>query len=133
MENERNIRTPNLAGGVGAKSGFSPASQMYVHPELHQEVTAIGGHYMFVKEACLPFRGREVLYLVGYAVFDTTCCGPGGCAYALVPGYVVQWKHSTDQDGRAVSLVEPIRDEAVQREIARCIERVDMVHQVQFQ
>ena len=51
----------------------------YVHQPLNQEVTAIGGHYLLVKEVRLPFEGREVLYLVGHAAFDTICCGPGGC------------------------------------------------------
>jgi len=105
----------------------------YTHPKLNQPVTAIGGHYVLVKEERLPFRGREVLYLVGYAVFDTSCCGVGGCGYALVPGFVVEWKSRTGEDGRPVSRVEPIRDEAVQREIRRLIQQRETVHQVRFQ
>jgi hypothetical protein len=105
----------------------------YVHQELSQEVTAIGGHYVLTKEARLPFRGREVLYLVGCAVVDSSCCGPGGCAYALVLGCVLRWKGKTNEDGLAVSQVESIRDEATQREIGRLIEEEEPVHQVTFQ
>jgi hypothetical protein len=105
----------------------------YVHQELNQEITAIGGHYALTKEVRLPFRGREVLYLVGCAVVDTSCCGAGGCAYALVPGFILEWKSQTDGDGLAVSRVEPIRDEAIQREIGRLIEKAEPVHQVTFQ
>jgi hypothetical protein len=105
----------------------------YVHQELNQEVVAIGGHYVLTKEVRLPFRGREVLYLAGYAVFDTTCCGVGGCAYAVVPGFIVRWKDKTTQDGLAVSQVEPIYDEAIQREIQRLIVQKEVVQQVQFQ
>ena len=104
----------------------------YVHQELNQKVTGIGGHYLLVKEERLPFHGREVLYLVGHAAFDTTCCGVSGCAYALVPGFIVRWKGRTNQDGLAVSQVEPIRDEAIQREIRPLIEERETVHQVQF-
>ena len=104
----------------------------HVHHELNQEITAIGGHYVLVKEARLPFRGREVLYLIGHAAFDTTCCGVGGCAYALVPGFIASWQSERKEDGLAVSQVEPIRDEAVQEEIRRRIEKQETIHQVQF-
>ena len=105
----------------------------YVHQELNREIVAIGGHYVLAKEVRLPFRGREVLYLVGCAVVDTSCCGAGGCAYALVPGFILEWKSQTDGDGLAISQVEPIRDEVTQREVRRLIEREEPVHQVMFQ
>ena len=108
------------------------AVKEFIHQELNQEVAAISGHYVLVKEGHLPFRGRQILYLVGHAAFDRACCGAGGCAYALVPGFIVEWKARTNQDGLAVSLVEPIHDEAVQREIRGLIERRETVHQIQF-
>jgi hypothetical protein len=106
--------------------------QEYVHQTLNQEVTAIGGHYLLVKEVRLPFHGREVLYLVGHAAFDTTCCGTGGCAYGLVPGFVLRWREKRNGEGLAVSLVEPIHDSGVQEQVRRLIEREEGVHQVSF-
>jgi hypothetical protein len=105
----------------------------FVHRELGREVVAVGGHYELVREARLPIGQREVLYLVGHAAFETTCCGVGGCAYALVPGFVVRWKAGVDEAGHAVSLVERIRDRAVQQEVRRHIGRFEIVHQVIFQ
>ena len=105
----------------------------YIHQELGQEITAIGGHYALVKQVRLPFGGREVLYLVGYGIFDTTCCGVGGCTYALVPGSILDWKTETNADGLAVSRVEPIRDETIQREIRQLIKKQEVVQQVRFQ
>ncbi len=105
----------------------------YVHQELNQQVTAIGGHYLLVKEARLPFHGREVLYLVGHAAFDTTCCGTGGCAYALVPGFIVSWRSGRNEDGLAVSAVQPIDQSDLQEQIRRRLERQEQVHQVIFQ
>lgn len=105
----------------------------YVHPGLNQEVTAIGGRYVLVKEARLPFQGREVLYVVGHAAFDTSCCGAGGCGYALVPGIIVEWRTRMNEDDRPVSLVEPVDNQAVQKDIQRLIEEREMVHQVRFQ
>lgn len=86
-----------------------------------------------MKEAQLPFRGRKVLYLVGHAAFDTTCCGTGGCAYALVPGFIVSWKTGTDEDGLAVSAVQPVHQPDLQDQIRRLLERQERVHQVIFQ
>jgi hypothetical protein len=105
----------------------------YVHQELNREVTAVGGHYVLVKESKLPFRGREILYLVGHAAFETTCCGVGGCAYALVPGFVLQWKHRTNEHGLAVSQVVAIRDGAIKRDVWCLVERREVVHQILFQ
>ncbi len=104
----------------------------FIHPELHREVTAIGGRYVWVKEERLPFGERQLLYLVGYAVLDTTCCGVGGFACALVPGFVVEWKSTLSADGRPVSRVEVIRDEALEAEIRRRIREVETVHQINF-
>jgi hypothetical protein len=105
----------------------------YVHRPLNQEVTAIGGSYLLVKEDCLLFQDRSVLYLVGHAAFDATCCGTGGCAYALVPGFVLDWKSNTDREGLAISHVAPIRDPAVQDGVRRLIQAREMVQQVLFQ
>ena len=108
-------------------------TQAYVHLALNQEIAAIGGHYVLIKEARLPFHGREILYLVGHAAFETTCCGVGGCAYALVPGFILDWRCGTNEDGLAVSQVEPVRGRAVQERVRRLIEKQEMVHQVVFQ
>jgi len=107
-------------------------AQDYIHHELNQEISAIGGRYALVKEMRLPFQGREVLYMVGYGAFDTTCCGTGGCAYALVPGFIIEWKHATNEDGLAVSRVEPMREEAIQKEVRRLIKERETVQQVRF-
>jgi hypothetical protein len=104
----------------------------YVHQGLNQEITAIGGHYVLVKEARLPYGGREILYLVGHAAFDTSCCGPGGCAYALVPGLVASWHSSQTEDGLAVSQLEPIKDADTQNKIRRLIQQLETVQQVIF-
>ena len=103
----------------------------YVHPSLHQEVTAIGGAYLLVKELCVPFQGRGLLYLIGHAVFDNSCCGAGGCAYALVPGFVQEWKNGA-RDGLAVSRVEPIHDRFTQDQVRRMIEKREVVQQISF-
>jgi hypothetical protein len=104
----------------------------FAHPRLGQEVTAIGGHYVFGKEIRMPFHGREILYFVGYAVLDSTCCGVGGVAYVLVAGFIQQWKLKKNQNECFVSRIQPIRDQATQEEVSRVIRKKEMVYQVSF-
>ena len=104
----------------------------FTHPRLGQEVTAIGGHYVFGKEIRMPFRGREILYFVGYAVLDSTCCGVGGVAYVLVAGFIQQWKFKKNQTESFISQIEPIGDPVVQKDVSRMIRQKEMVHQVSF-
>jgi hypothetical protein len=105
----------------------------YVHKGLNQQIRSIGGHYVLVKEVRVPYQGREVLYLVGHAAFDNTCCGTGGCAYALVPGFVRSWHSNQTEDGLTISHLEPIVDADTQNEIRRLIEQLETVQQVMFQ
>ena len=105
----------------------------YIHQDLNQQITAIGGHYVLVKEARLPYAGQEILYLVGHAAFDSTCCGTGGSAYALVPGFVASWHSDRTEDGLTISHLQPIMDADTQNEIRRLIEQLETVQQVIFQ
>ena len=104
----------------------------FVHLPMNQEITAIGGQYTLVKEGRFSFRGHNILYYIGLAVFDTSCCGTGGCAYALVPGSILNWKVRETEGGLAVSTVAPIRDEILQSEIRYYLIQNEKVHQVQF-
>jgi hypothetical protein len=104
----------------------------YAHPKLGQEISAIGGHYVFTDERRIPYNDREILYFVGYAVLNSTCCGVGGCAYVLVPGFILEWKYKKSRGDAFVSQIEPIRDFQVQQEIRRLIQRKEIFHQVTF-
>ena len=111
---------------------FLAETRDFAHPRLGQEVTAIGGHYVFGKEIRMPFRTREILYLVGYAVLDSTCCGVGGVAYVLVAGFIQDWKYKKNQTDDAISRIELIRDLSIQKEVSRIIRQKEMVHQIAF-
>lgn len=50
----------------------SMKTELYEHLPLNTEVKAIAGHQVVTGEFRLPFDGREVLYLVGYAVMDSS-------------------------------------------------------------
>ena len=103
----------------------------YTHA-LHQEVLSISGSYELEKEERLAYAGRELLYIIGNAVVDTSCCGYGSFRYAVVPGFVVSWRSRHNEAGESVSEVEPISQEAIKQEIAKRLRAAESVNQVQF-
>lgn len=107
-------------------------ARLFVHPKLGEEVRAIGGGYTFTKELLLELDGEQVLALVGVALIDSSCCGTGGCGYALVPGTVVAYKSERGADGAAASRVEPVTDKALRQRIERRLRQTEHVQQVRF-
>jgi hypothetical protein len=104
----------------------------FIHPVLNKAVRTISGHYILSQEKRLAYNGREVLYLIGCAVVDTSCCGPGGCSYALVPGYIKEWKYRLTPDNLSVTQVSPVRNKDVQKALRRLIMEKEPVLQVDF-
>jgi hypothetical protein len=104
----------------------------YTHPTLGEEIRAAGGHYVIAAEKRLPFQGREVLVATGYAMVDSSCCGLGGCGFALVPGYVTRWRGAQNQQGKIMSDTEPVREEREKAALRRLILASENVQQVNF-
>jgi hypothetical protein len=103
-----------------------------VHNNIGEKVTAIGGHFEFEKEERLPFQGYEVLYLIGHALLDTSCCGAGGCFYGFVQGFIVSWKFRINSQGFSVSEVVPLQEPIFRKRICDLIKKREMVQQVIF-
>jgi hypothetical protein len=104
----------------------------YVHQPLNQEITSIGGHYIITEEVLVPVEDREVLYLKGYAVMDTSCCGLKGCAFVHVKGFIVNWKVGTNPEGLEITQVEPITKEGIRKRIRILLQSKEVFHQIQF-
>jgi hypothetical protein len=107
-------------------------SSEYTHPVINEEIASISGRYAFTKEGSLAYGGREILYLTGYSMTDSACCGMGGCVFTLVPGFMVRNRFKKADDGRDVSEVEPIKDEGLREEIAGLIRKSEPSNQVNF-
>ncbi len=103
----------------------------YVHPALNEETNAIAGHYTLISEEVLPHENGGILYFVGCAHTDTSCCGLKGCGYAIVAGHAVGLCSARTTDGRSVSQVVPV-GEGLYREISRIIKERHGVSQVHF-
>jgi len=104
----------------------------YVHQELNQEVYFPAGYYTPRKEEKLRYNGKEVLYVVGYVMVESSCCGTANWSYALVPGYVINWQSETNEAGLPVSEVEAISDDEVRKEIRETIQKAEKVLSVEF-
>jgi len=90
--------------------------RQYVHLPLGQDVEFLAGYYTIIEEGRLPYDGREVLYTVGQAKVEASCCGSASFHFINVPGYVVTWHSHRDAKGAPVSEIEPI--EATEERLA---------------
>jgi hypothetical protein len=104
----------------------------YLHQESGTEVRFIAGHYTIVEEERLAYCGRDILYVVGIAAVEGTCCGTQGCRFVNIPGYVVAWKTLLSESGMPISIVEPIEGGTEQFEIRRMLERRFPYSQINF-
>ncbi|MGW8321267.1 MAG: hypothetical protein ACWGSD_06915 [Thermodesulfobacteriota bacterium] len=104
----------------------------YTHRPLGEEVRSISGYYAIDEEKRIPFQGREILLAKGCWAVDSSCCGTGGCGFALVPGYVLKWKASTNERGEPVSEIEPVRDDEEKQALRKLIHESEQVQQVNF-
>ena len=93
-------------------------------------INTISGYYTIEKEENINFKGRDFLYVVGMGIIDSSCCGEGGCRYALVPGYV----QSSEQDEKGVTVaeVEPVVSKDEKAEIIKMLKEQEAVTQVEF-
>lgn len=106
-------------------------TEKYVHTAPGEQVESISGRYVIEKEFLLDVDGREALVVIGYMIIDKSCCGTGGCRYALVPGYA-KGLRKVSEDGMAVTEVEPIESEAEQEKIRARIDSLETVQQINF-
>jgi hypothetical protein len=104
----------------------------YFHEDLNQEVQSIGGRYVLTTEKKLLYNDQEILYLTGHAIFDSTCCGAGGCVYAVVYGIIVNWKQKKKSNGSYISEVISIRNEEAKKTIQQMIMEKESINQVIF-
>ena len=104
----------------------------YTHLELNRDIEALAGYYTPLKEVRLKYNDREVLYVVGQAVIDSSCCGAANFGYALVPGYIINWQKEKNKSGLSVSEVEPVSDKASQKELRKTIKEAEHLTQIDF-
>ena len=100
--------------------------------KLNEDLYFPAGYYTPQKEVRLKYNNREVLYVVGHAAVESSCCGIGSWAYILVPGYIVNWHSKRNDTGLPVSEVEPITDEASRNGIRKIIIETESISRIEF-
>lgn len=105
----------------------------FVHPGLGHEVNSIAGYYTLIKELKLRHGEREALCLVGMCAVESSCCGSTSFYYAVVPGYIVNWKYSVNESGLPVSLVEPISDMSARHDLEAVITGTEGVNRLNIE
>ncbi|BDC35696.1 MAG: hypothetical protein EF806_05360 [Candidatus Methanoliparum thermophilum] len=103
----------------------------YKHLPIGLDIEFVSGSYVPLDEKILDFNNKKVLYVIGSAILDNSCCGVAGCRYAIVPGYIVDFKYKRE-NSLFVSKVEPIRDLKQRQEIKKMIKGRETVKQIDF-
>ena len=104
----------------------------YTHLKLNENINSIAGYYTPQEEVRLKYNNREVLYVTGQAVIESSCCGSGSWGYVIVPGYIVNWQNEKNEADLPVSEIEPISDEGAQKNIRQIIKTDEAIPQIEF-
>lgn len=80
----------------------------YSRDELGVEVQAPWGYYQPLEEGTLEYAGRQVLYTLGSACVEVSCCGHGSWSYARVEGYLADRDANPFAEGEMASGVVSI-------------------------
>ncbi|HBN26437.1 MAG TPA: hypothetical protein DD405_03090 [Desulfobacteraceae bacterium] len=105
----------------------------YIHQSTGEDnkINTISGYYTVDDEKLIKYQGKDILCVIGLGIIDSSCCGVGGCRYAMVPGYVRHWKKKTIK-GQYVSEVDPVIDEKSKIAIKKILMEEEIVTQINF-
>ena len=104
----------------------------YAHVALNKEIASLAGHYTLQKEVRLRYKNREVLYILGHAAIESSCCGISNYEYVIVPGYIISWRNEKNDYGVLTSEVERISDGATKKELNRIISKRENTANIEF-
>jgi hypothetical protein len=108
------------------------AKATYSRGDFGNEIQAPWGYYQAFEEARLSYAGREVLYTLGSACIEASCCGKGSWSYARVEGYVAEDGGQPDPAGTDPVEVDTIEDAGERTAIARLLGEVHPGIRVEF-
>ena len=92
----------------------------------------VNGSYALGEVRHVVIGGHDILYRIGSASLDNSCCGNYGLSFALVIGERVEGRMATD-DAQASSLVREIStDEALADSIRSALLKREAIDTVSF-
>jgi hypothetical protein len=104
----------------------------YAHQVLNQQYGGQSGYYIPRREVRLDFHGLQVLYIVGHAVVESSCCGTGNWDYVLVPGFIVNWQCGHNRSGLPTTVVEPLGGAQHMKELTSLIQSKENISCITF-
>lgn len=108
---------------------------LYSRNEMGGEVQAPWGYYQPLEEGSLEYGGRQVIYTLGSACVEVSCCGHGSWDYARVEGYVTGDASSSAAEGgvdQAAIELETVDGPDQRAAVARLIEEKHPGVRVEF-
>ena len=97
------------------------AKSTYSTGDFEEEVQAPWGYYQPLEVDTLEFKSRPVLYTLGSACIEASCCGKGSWNYARVEGYVTGGGPGWRPSGREPVEIDTIEDPGERSEIAKLL------------
>lgn len=93
----------------------------YAREDLGSELAAPSGYYQPLEEAVLDHNGKRLLYVLGTACIDASCCGVGSWEYLRVEGYVVDADSSWSQGDGTYLEIDTIEDSGEKAAIGKLL------------
>jgi len=106
---------------------------VYTHLSQNEDIGFQGRSYN-AAECLLDYNGRQVLYLYVDAA-DVTFCDRSYASHlasVTVKGYVLKWRCGINEEGEAISEIEPITDVAERRAVTDLLRSTVHVSSVHF-
>jgi hypothetical protein len=97
------------------------ARSIYSADDLGNEIAAPSGYYRPVEAGAVEHAGRRLLYTLGTACIEASCCGRGSWDYLRVEGYVVAGPSEDPTTGGPVE-IDTIEDAAEKAAITRLLQ-----------
>lgn len=95
----------------------------FTHPDLGEEVRSISGYYVPCEEHTLPYDGRDIIYVLGQACIDASCCGSAAWSYIQVPGFLIRKHIRGGGAAPLVSEVESLQDPETRNSIRELLSK----------
>lgn len=98
--------------------------RQFVHLPQDEDIGPLNRSYR-VREGRLEHNGREILYIMVETTNVTFCDGSYASRLQTVnvEGYITRWKYKTNENGEAISELEPIDDKETQSEIRKILKK----------
>jgi hypothetical protein len=103
------------------KGTATMAKSTYSRGDFGTEVQAVWGYYQPMEAAVLEFAGKLLLYTLGSACIEASCCGKGSWNYVRVEGYVAKGGPEWTLGGSEPVEIDTIEDTQEQAAIAKLL------------